>query len=122
MSTAGDANAQSVRAPKLADRARRSQDRLRGHAAGVQAVAAEPVALDERHARAKAGRTDGADEAGRAAPDHDEVVGALRLRVPPVRRAHETIQGVIGVIAGLPHAVLLRRVCSRVASLPAMMA
>jgi len=92
---AGDSNAQRAGAPKLTDRASRSQDRLRRHAACVQAVTPEPIALDQCHPRAKSGRADGVDEAGCAAPDHDEVVRALRRRVPPARRAHETIQGVI---------------------------
>ena len=109
---AGDSNAQCFRSPKLADRTRCSQDRLRGHAAGVQAVAAQPVALDKCHARAKPGRTDRADEASRAAPNHDEVVGTLWLRVPPVRGVHETISGAVGVIAYLPHAVLHETRCA----------
>ena len=105
-------NAQSFRAPKLANRARRAQNSLRGHAASVQAVAPEPCALDERDTRAQIGRAYCADEASCPATNHDEVVASLRLWVLPLRRAHETLQGVIGVVFRQPHAVLL----------PAMMA
>ena len=103
----GDSNTQSVRAPKLTNRARCSQDRLRGHAAGVQAVAAKAAAFDERDARPEGRRADRADEAGRAAADHDEVVSPLRPRVPPVGRMDEVIERAIGVIAGLLHIVWL---------------
>jgi hypothetical protein len=60
--------------------------RLRRHAADVQAVAAEEMALDERHAGAEAGSAGRGDEPGRARPDDEEVVGARRRRVLPPRR------------------------------------
>ena len=47
--------------------------RLGRHAAGPQAVTARAVPLDQRHPRPDAGCTDGGDESGGAAADHDEV-------------------------------------------------
>jgi hypothetical protein len=53
---------------------RRSQERLRRNAAGVQAIASELTSLGQRHARTKAGGGMRRHQAGGAAADHDEVV------------------------------------------------
>ena len=68
--------------PRVTDVGRqpsRREDRFGRHAAGVQALAAHPCPLDERDAAAQAGRARRGHEPGRAAADHDDVVGALSL-------------------------------------------
>ena len=55
----------------------RPQQRLRRHAGVVRALAADQLALDQRHLQPVFGHPPGADLAGRAGPDHDGVDGAL---------------------------------------------
>ena len=98
-------------APRVVHRARGTQQRFRRHAAGVQAVAAEAMALDDRHARAESRRARRADEPGGAAADDDQVVERRRLRIPPSLRAHLRQQTLVVV-----HRLTLpgtRRVSSR---------
>ena len=59
--------------PDLGERLRRAQQRLRGHAGVVGALAADQVALDDRHLEPAVGEPPGADLARRAGPDHDDV-------------------------------------------------
>jgi hypothetical protein len=81
----GHAHAERTRPPDVGRGARSPEEGLRRHAADVQAVAAEQVALDERHPGAQARGARGRHEARRAAADHDEIVAALGRRVGPVR-------------------------------------
>ena len=76
----GDAVA--LRIARIGQQPRRAQQRLGRHAAGVEAVAAHAVALDQRHLRAR-GRGDiGRHQPGRAGADHDQVeVVAARARM-----------------------------------------
>jgi hypothetical protein len=104
---AGDSHTERLGAPDLTDRARRPQDRLRGNATGVQAVAAKAMALDDRDARAEAGRAGRADEPRGAAADDDEVVGPARLRVPPAGRVNELIEGGLVVVVRIALGPLL---------------
>ena len=69
-----------VRGPGGAD------ERLGGHAAGVQTVAAKEMPLDQRHPGPEPGRAGRTDQAGRARADHHQVVAVPRLRVRPVGR------------------------------------
>ena len=93
-----------LRAPRLGHHPRGAEHALAGHAADVQAVAAEIVALDQRHLRAQPGRDRRRDQARGSAADHDEVVAlrgrgiAPRGRVdvfhePLVVRVHRRNQG-----------------------------
>jgi hypothetical protein len=54
--------------------------------------------FDKSDARAEAYRAHGADEAGRAAAQHDEVVSGCRLRIPPRRRMHQIDELAIRVV------------------------
>ena len=58
------------------DRFARAQQRLRGDAGPVRALAADELALDEGDAQAAFAQRAGAVLAGRAAADHDRVVVA----------------------------------------------
>ena len=82
----GHVHAEGAGLARVGGGARRGDDRLRRHAADVQAVAAEDVALDERHARAEPGGARRRDEAGGARADDDEVVPAGGRGVSPGRR------------------------------------
>ncbi|MEL6905622.1 MAG: hypothetical protein AAFP22_09460 [Planctomycetota bacterium] len=64
----------------------RADQRLRGHAAGDEAVAAEQVLLDERHPRADPRCASGGDQACGPAAEDDEVVAVLWGRVLPIGR------------------------------------
>jgi hypothetical protein len=93
-------NAEVSRAANLADRAGRSEDRLRGDTARVQAVAAKAPLFDEGDPRAEAGRSHRAHQAGGAAADDDEVVDVPGLRVLPAVGADEPIETLVGVLEG----------------------
>ena len=82
------ANTQLCRSAELGDGARRTNDGLGGHAAPVEAVAAQQVALDQGRLAAHAGRGDGADQAGCARADHYQVIAPLGARVFVLRRVH----------------------------------
>ena len=76
----------------LAPRTGRPNHSFRGHAAEVEAIAAEHVPLDQRDARPEAGRDCCAHETRRAGTDHHEVIPILgHRRHPPLRRdrAHQ---------------------------------
>ena len=57
---------------------RRRDERLRGDAAVIQAVASHLRRFGERHAGAEPGRAGGGHEPGGSAPDDDDVVAAVR--------------------------------------------
>jgi hypothetical protein len=71
-------HAEAAGATDLAHRPRRTQQRFRGNAPGVEAIAAEKGALDQSHTRPKTSRGMGGDESGGAAADHDQMVGVVR--------------------------------------------
>ena len=60
-------------APCLVEQLARSQQRLRGHACVVGALAADQVLLDDRDAEATVGEAPGADLSRGSRPDHDRV-------------------------------------------------
>jgi hypothetical protein len=66
------------------------------HAADVEAIAAQEVALDKGDLGAQPGGPGGRDQPGRAGADHDQVVPRGWPRVDPVRR----------VDVGLEHGVM----------------
>ena len=68
---------------RLVHGARGAKQRLRRHAAGVQAVAAESLAFDERHAGPKSSGTNCRNETGGAAPNRYEVINRGGMRVAP---------------------------------------
>ena len=68
---------------RLVHGARGAKERLRWHAAGVQAIPAEPLAFDERHAGPKSGGTNCRNETRGAAPNRYEVVNRGGLRIAP---------------------------------------
>ena len=68
---------------RLVHGARGAKERLRRHAAGVQAIPAQPLAFDERHAGAKSGGTNCRNETGRAAADRYEVINRGGMRIAP---------------------------------------
>ena len=68
---------------RLVHGARRAKERLRRHAAGVQAVAAQPLALDERHAGPKSGGANCRNETGGAAANRDEVINRRGAGITP---------------------------------------
>jgi hypothetical protein len=63
--------------------ARGAKERLRRHTAGVQAVAAQPLAFDERHAGPKSSGTNCRNETGGAAPNRYEVINCGGMRIAP---------------------------------------
>jgi hypothetical protein len=81
---ADDAN--TAAGPGLAGRARGAEERFRRYAAGVETIAAQTGALDQRDARPESCRSGRTNQPGGAATDHYEVVEWLRGRVAPVRR------------------------------------
>ena len=93
----GQAHAVAMRAPRLGRRMRRGEQRLGGHAAEVQAVAAHLATLEQRGLEAET-RRDGRDrQPGRPRPDHRHVEVRHRVsscatrrrpgRAPPARAA-----------------------------------
>ncbi len=107
------------RAERGARRARRARraparmTRLRRHAADVEAVAAEQMALDQRDLGAEPGRADRAHQAGGAGADHHQVIAVLRRRVAPVRRMDVLDQ---------PPVVLVERLDQRLARVSSFIA
>ena len=81
-----------------------ADQRLRRHAAGVEAVAPHQIALDQRDSRSQAGCTDRGDEPSGARPNHNQVIAAFGLGVRPVLRMHVADQQpvVAGPTAALP--------------------
>ncbi len=89
----------------LGVQARRADQGLRGHAAVVQAVAAEQVAFDQRDPRAQRGGAARCDQSRRPGADDQQVVGVARPRVAPIRRP--------GVVAELAVVRALGRLLER---------
>src|SRR5207244_13518512 len=83
-----DEHAEFVRTAHVRPRTRRPNDPFRRHAADVEAIASHQVFLDQGHFSATRRRDHRRDQAGRAGPDHHDVVRAGRIRVHPVRWAH----------------------------------
>ena len=65
----------------LGERLRGAQQRLRGHARVVRALATDQTGLDDRHGVALLGQPAGEHLAGRAGSDHDHIIC---LRVHPI--------------------------------------
>src|SRR5205085_2540053 len=65
----------------LMEQLRRGDERLRRHAAGPEAVAAERRAVDQRDAAPQARAAGGGDEAGGAAADDDHIVAVSGQRL-----------------------------------------
>jgi hypothetical protein len=68
---------------RLVHGARGAKKRLRWHAAGVQAVAAQSFALDERHPGPKSGGTNCRNKAGSAAPNGYKVISGGGTGIAP---------------------------------------
>ena len=82
----GAGHAELARPCRLGDEARAADQRLGGHAAGVEAVPTHAVLLDQGHLRARGGGDVGRYQAGRArAYHHHVVVGAAWTQVRPGR-------------------------------------
>src|SRR5688572_31756947 len=74
------------RRPCVVNRACRPQQGFRRHASGIEAIAAEPMAFDDRDPSAEAGGTGGADQACGSATNDDQVIERCRIRIsPPLR-------------------------------------
>ena len=74
-----------ARVADVVDELGRADQRLRGHAAGVEAVTAHRALLDQRHLGADGGADVGGDEPAGARADDDHVaIEALRSDVTPV--------------------------------------
>ena len=58
----------------------------------VEAVAAQQMALDQRHPRAQPGGAGGADQSGGAGADHHQVISLGRSRVDPRGWVHAVDQ------------------------------
>ena len=78
----------------------RAEQRLRGHTADIEAVAAQQVTLHERNLCPKTRGAGGGHESGGATADHDEVVAAGRCRVYPVRRMNLRLQAAVMFVPG----------------------
>jgi hypothetical protein len=96
----GHVDAQLGGLAQLAHDPGRADDGLGGHAAPVQAVAAQQVALDQGRLAAHAGCGDGADQAGRAGADDHQVVAALGARVLVLRRVRVGHQRAVELVHG----------------------
>jgi hypothetical protein len=94
------ADPQLGRPAQLADHLRRANDALGGHAAPVQAVAAQQMALDQRGLAAQAGRPDGADQPRGPPADDDQVVAAVGPRIAPVGRVRVGHQPAVVLVHG----------------------
>jgi hypothetical protein len=68
---------------RLVHGARSAKQRLRWHTAGVQAVAAQSHALDERHAGPKSGGTNCRNETSGAAPNRYKVINGGGTGIAP---------------------------------------
>jgi hypothetical protein len=88
-------DADAATGASLSHHASRTKQRLRGDAAGIEAVAAEACALDQRNPRAESRGARGADQAGCAAADDDEVVEMFWGRIGPVGRANVGTQAIV---------------------------
>ena len=81
-----------------ASKPRRPDERLGRHAAGVEAVAAHPVVLDQRHLGLHRGRDIGGDETRGTGADHDDV--AVEARGSGPARIHalrlDCVQDLLG--------------------------
>ena len=80
------ANAELSAVARVMGGARGADEALRRHAADVEAIAAEEIALDQRDLRAEPGGAGGADQARRAAADDNHIVFSRRRRIVPARR------------------------------------
>ena len=77
LEVAVDGLASARRLERLLARIARAQERLRGDAAPVAALAADELALHHRDPHAAVGERAGADLAARSGADHDRVVGLV---------------------------------------------
>jgi hypothetical protein len=89
-------HAELARPRNLAQHLRGTDHRLGGHAAYVEAVAAEEMAFDQRHFGAQPGRADSRDQARRTAADDDKIVSTRRLGILPVGRMDIGDQPLVG--------------------------
>jgi hypothetical protein len=74
----GGPDPELTRPPHLREQPRRADERLGGHAAGVEAIAAHAILLDERHLRFHGSGDVGRDETRRAGADDDEIAVEAR--------------------------------------------
>ena len=81
-----DVHAELRAVPSIVSNSRRTDQRLRGNAADIQAIAAKQVPFDQRNLSSEPGRASSCDQARRPAADDDEVVFFGRLRIDPIRR------------------------------------
>ena len=99
LDVSADAHAEGPGRADVADDPRGADHALRGHAADVEAVAAQEMPLDERHARAEAGRARRRHQARGAGADDDQVVARRRVGLAPVGRVDVRHQlGVISIM------------------------
>ena len=106
----GDLHAEPLCLPELRHDARGPDHRLRGDAADVEAVTAQEVSLDQRHAGAEPRRAGRRHEPGRPGADDHQVVPPRGLRVAPAGRVdvleQRPIVGVVGEQGWrMPHVV-----------------
>ncbi len=79
---------------------RGAYDRLRRHATDIQAVAADEIALDERHLRAQCGRFARRRQPARPRADDDEIVFAREAGVAPSGGMNIVLERATDAIAG----------------------
>jgi len=87
-----DADAVTRGGPGVVSGMRSAEQRFAGHATGPQAVTADPVPLDEQHARPEPGRGLGRDQPRSAAAHHQQIPGDAVRRSQVVRLPDSRIQ------------------------------
>src|SRR4029077_1693988 len=80
---AGDRLSGAGRVMRLGDRLARAQQRLRRNACPVRALAADELALGDRHPQTPLGQTAGTVLAGRSGAHDDDVVVVIDAHSPP---------------------------------------
>ena len=101
---AGELQTERSRGARFGDAPARGDDRLRGHAADVEAIPPQRVALDERDLGPQAGGDGCGDQAGRPGADHDEVVPRGGFWVAPIRGKDVGQEALVGLVPGLESA------------------
>ena len=84
------------------------------HAADVEAIAAQEIALDQRDLRAQPGCAGGADQPRRTAADDNHIVFSRRRRIAPARRMAVVDQLLVMGVVGQQHFIVGRRFVVRI--------
>ncbi len=121
---ARERNAEWDTVHRVMGRPRRPEDAFRRHAADVQTIAAQEIALDERDLRAQTGSARRADQTRGAAADHHQIVFFRRRRIDPPRRTAILEQLLVVSIVDKHHLLERRRlvVVIQIAACPTTLA